>query len=153
VPGRAETKFRPWRAPSLGDVLSAQGDLPAALKSFQNSYVISQRRAHADPTNPIYQSNLYDDLVEIGIVLTKQGDLPGALKVFRDSLATVQRPGQDWHALDRTLGVDIGKWANRRFGEAWSTSPDDYPIDIEDRNEHLPLFASWAMYERKIEGR
>ena len=62
-------------------------------------------------------------------------------------------PGQDWHALDQTLGADIGKWAKRRFGEAWSTSPDDYPIDIEERNEHLPLFVSWATYERKIEGR
>jgi hypothetical protein len=62
-------------------------------------------------------------------------------------------PGQDWHDLDQRLGGDMGKWAKRRFGAAWETCLDAYPIDCEDRGEHLPLFFAWALCERKIDGR
>lgn len=62
-------------------------------------------------------------------------------------------PGQDWHDLDRQLGFDIGKWASRRFGAVWETGLADYPMDCQDRNEHLALFFAWATCERKIEGR
>jgi hypothetical protein len=30
---------------------------------------------------------------------------------------------------------------------------DKYPIEFEERTEHLPLFHAWAVYERKIDGR
>jgi len=62
-------------------------------------------------------------------------------------------PGQDWHDLDRRISNDIGHWAKRRFGSVWETCADDYPIDFEDREEHVPLFFAWATCERKIEGR
>ena len=62
-------------------------------------------------------------------------------------------PGQEWHDLDGQLDNDRGQWAKRRFSEAWMTCADQYPIDFEDRSEHIPLFAAWATCERKIEGR
>jgi hypothetical protein len=62
-------------------------------------------------------------------------------------------PGQDWHDLDQRISNNIGQWAKRRFGAVWETCADDYPIDFEDREEHIPLFFAWATCERKIEGR
>jgi SEC-C motif len=62
-------------------------------------------------------------------------------------------PGQDWYDLDRRLSANMGPWAKRRFGKEWSTCLEKYPIELEERVEHLPLFQAWAIYERKIDGR
>lgn len=62
-------------------------------------------------------------------------------------------PGQEFHDLDQRLASEIGRWAARRFGRVWETSLDAYPIEIEERKEHLSLFFAWASCERKLEGR
>jgi hypothetical protein len=62
-------------------------------------------------------------------------------------------PGQELHELDHRLFLDIGHWAGRRFRAVMETCLDDYPIDIEEREEHGPLFAAWMFYECKVEGR
>jgi hypothetical protein len=62
-------------------------------------------------------------------------------------------PGQDLHELDHRLFVDMGTWARRRFQVETAGAYDKYPIDFGERDEHLPLFAAWVTYERKLEGR
>jgi hypothetical protein len=62
-------------------------------------------------------------------------------------------PGQDLHELDHRLLVDMGTWARRRFQVETAEAYDKYPIDFGERDEHLPLFAAWGTYERKLEGR
>ena len=62
-------------------------------------------------------------------------------------------PGQELHELDHRLFLDIGKWADRRFGGAMDANLGEYPIDIEGHEEHFPLFAAWMLYECKFEGR
>ena len=62
-------------------------------------------------------------------------------------------PGQDLHDLDQRLFVAMGRWARRRFPAETAGAYDEYPIDFGERDEHLPLFAAWVTYERKLEGR
>ena len=78
-------------------------------------------------------------------------------KYKRCCLATdkqaVRPPGQNLHDLDQQLLLDMVKWARRRFHQEMKLAYDDYPIDFEEREEHLPLFGAWMTYEYKIEGR
>jgi hypothetical protein len=42
----------------IGDVLRDQGDLPAALVSFQSAMRIAERLAQSDPTNATWRRDL-----------------------------------------------------------------------------------------------
>jgi len=70
----------------------------------------------------------------------------------KDEQAT-RPPGQDLHELDHRLFVDMGTWARRRFHMETAGAYDECPIDFGERDEHMPLFAAWVTYERKLEGR
>jgi tetratricopeptide (TPR) repeat protein len=75
----------------LGDVQQAQGDLAAALKSYQAGLAIAERLAKADPGNAGWQRDLSVTYERIGNVQMGQGDLAGALKSYSDSLAIAER--------------------------------------------------------------
>ena len=69
----------------LGDVQQAQGDLAAALTSYQASLAIVERLAKADPGNAGWQRDLSVSYGKIGDVQQAQGDLAAALTSYRVS--------------------------------------------------------------------
>ncbi len=75
----------------IGDVLTAQGDLAAALTSYQASHDIFERLAKADPGNAGRQRNLSVSHNKIGNVQQAQGDLAAALTSYQASLAIAER--------------------------------------------------------------
>jgi tetratricopeptide (TPR) repeat protein len=96
----------------LGDVLVAQGDLPAALKSFRDGLAIRERLAQSDRGNAGWQRDLSVSYDRVGDVLVAQGDLPAALKSFRDGLAIRERLAQSDRGnagWQRDLSVSLNK--------------------------------------------
>ena len=75
----------------IGDVLVAQGNLTAALKSFRASLTIRERLAKADAGNAGWQSDLAVSFSRIGEVLVARGNLEEALKSFRASHDIIER--------------------------------------------------------------
>ncbi len=71
----------------IGDVQRAQGDLAAALTSYQASHDIFERLAKAVPGNAGWQRNLSVSHDRIGDVQQAQGDLAAALTSYQASLA------------------------------------------------------------------
>ena len=71
-----------------------QGNLPAALTSYQASLAIAERLAQADPGNAGWQRDLSVSHNKIGDVLVAQGNLPAALTSYRASLAIRERLAQ-----------------------------------------------------------
>ena len=65
----------------------AQGDLAAALTSYQASLAIAERLAKADPGNAGWQRDLSVSHNKIGDVQQAQGDLAAALTSYQASLA------------------------------------------------------------------
>ena len=61
----------------------AQGNLPAALTSYQASFAIRDRLAKSDPGNAEWQSELAVSYDKIGDVLMAQGNLPEALTSYQ----------------------------------------------------------------------
>ena len=92
----------------------AQGDLPAALTSYQASLAIRDRLAQADPGNAGWQRDLSVSHNKIGDVQRAQGDLPAALTSYQASLAietgwpkrTPEMPGGS--ATSRSRITEIG---------------------------------------------
>ena len=70
---------------------SAQGDLSAALKSYQASMGIRRKLAERDPGNAQWQRDLVVSHVKIGDVQSAQGDLGGALKSFQASMEIARK--------------------------------------------------------------
>jgi tetratricopeptide (TPR) repeat protein len=75
----------------LGDVQSAQGDLPGALASFRQSLTIAEKLARQDPSNAQWQRDLSVSYNKLGDMQSAQGDLPGALASFRQSLTIAEK--------------------------------------------------------------
>jgi len=98
----------------IGDVQSAQGDLAAALTSYQASHDIFERLAKADPGNAGWQRDLSVSHNKIGDVQSAQGDLAAALTSYQASLAIRDRltkadPGNaGWQ---RDLALSYGRVA------------------------------------------
>jgi hypothetical protein len=67
----------------IGDVLRAQGNLPAALASFKASLAIADRLAKADPGNAGWQRDLALSHGRVATVLARQGERERALGAFR----------------------------------------------------------------------
>jgi tetratricopeptide (TPR) repeat protein len=78
----------------IGNVLRAQGNLPAALDAFKASLAIRDRLAKADPGNAGRQRDLSVSHDRIGDVLRAQGNLPAALDAFKASHAIFDRLAQ-----------------------------------------------------------
>jgi tetratricopeptide (TPR) repeat protein len=86
-----QTSYNFWAKLGLGDVLVAQGNLPEALKAYQDGLAIAERLARADPGNAGWQRDLSVSYEKIGNVLVDQGNLPEALKAYQDGLAIRER--------------------------------------------------------------
>ncbi len=78
----------------IGDVQVAQGNLPAALKSYQASMRIRERLAQADAGNAEWQRDLSVSHEKIGDVQVPQGNLAGALESYRASMRIRERLAQ-----------------------------------------------------------
>jgi tetratricopeptide (TPR) repeat protein len=74
-----------------GDLLRDQGELKAALASYEKSFVIKERLAQAKPSDIGRQRDLSVVQERIGHVLGEQGDLAGALAAHREALITRRR--------------------------------------------------------------
>jgi tetratricopeptide (TPR) repeat protein len=75
----------------IGDVLTAQGNLPGALASFHASLALAERLAAADPGEADWQRGVAVSHNKLGDVLRAQGNLPGALAAVETSLAIAER--------------------------------------------------------------
>ena len=75
----------------FGDTYFTLGDLPAALKAFNDGLAIQQRLAIADPNNTLWQGDLALLDARVGSVLAEQGKLDDGLKAHRDALAIWER--------------------------------------------------------------
>ena len=69
----------------------AQGNLPAALSSYQAGLAIRERLAKSDPGNAGWQRDLAVSYDRVGDVQVAQGDLPAALGSYQASLAIIDR--------------------------------------------------------------
>jgi hypothetical protein len=72
-------------------VQQAQGDLAAALASYQAALAIRERLAKADPGNVGWQRDLSVSDQRIGDVQQAQGDLAAALASYQADLAIAER--------------------------------------------------------------
>ena len=75
----------------IGDAQRAQGDLSAALKSYQASMEIRRKLAERDPGNAQWQRDLSVSHNKIGDVQSAQGDLGGALKSFQADMEIARK--------------------------------------------------------------
>jgi tetratricopeptide (TPR) repeat protein len=106
----------------LGDVLIAQGDLAAARVRFQDSLVIAQRLAAADPSSASLQRDVSVSLDKLGDVLIAQGDLAAARVRFQDSLVIRQRlAAADPSSASLQRDVVVSMWRLRRFPDSGIT--------------------------------
>ena len=75
----------------VGEALDKQGNLPEALRAFENALAIQDRLANADPGNADVRTNLATYYQRAGDVLKAQGNTPQAMKSFQESLAIRER--------------------------------------------------------------
>ena len=89
-----------------------QGNLPAALTSYQASLAIAERLAKSDPGNAGWQRDLSVSYNKVGNVEVAQGNLTEALASYQASLAIRERLGKSdpgnagWQS---DLAVSYGK--------------------------------------------
>ena len=88
-----QKRARSRRRPTTGSAtcMVTQGDLAAALKSYQDSLAIIERLARSDPGNSEWQRDLAVSYENIGAVQEAQGELAAALKSYQDGLAIFER--------------------------------------------------------------
>jgi tetratricopeptide (TPR) repeat protein len=72
---------------NVGDVLLAQGDIAAALTSYQAAFAIADRSSKSDPTNTTSQRDQAISYRKLGEALAKKGDRDAAVENFRAALA------------------------------------------------------------------
>ncbi|AEJ03239.1 tetratricopeptide TPR_2 [Nitrosomonas sp. Is79A3] len=121
---------------ALGDIQTVQGDLTAALKSFQNSLAIAERLAQSDPGNAGWQRDLSISYSKIGGIQTAQGDLPAALKSYQASHAIFERlaqsdPGNAGWQRDLSVSFD-------RIGDI-QTAQGDLPAALKSFQNSLAI--------------
>jgi tetratricopeptide (TPR) repeat protein len=75
----------------VGDVQAEQGDLPAALTSYQADLSIMERLAKSDAGNAGWQDGLSVSYDRVGEVQVSQGNLAGALTAFQAAFAIRDR--------------------------------------------------------------
>jgi hypothetical protein len=97
-----------------GDVQRAQGDLAAALTSYQASLAIAERLAKADPGNAGWQRDLALSYGRIALIETRQGIRGDTLTGFqqgRDIIVQLMRQSPD----NATLPKDL-TWFDSQIG-------------------------------------
>ena len=99
------------RTSRVGDVQVAQGNLPAALASYQAGLAIADRLAKSDPGNAGWQRDLSVSYDKVGDVQVAQGNLPAALTSYQAGLAIADRlaksdPGNAGWQRDLSVSYD-----------------------------------------------
>ena len=79
------------RGEKLGNLATAQGNLPEAQRLFGESLRIRQRLAESDPANAAWQRDLSVSFGQLGALASSQGNLPEAQRLFGESLRIRQR--------------------------------------------------------------
>ncbi|HRD65404.1 MAG TPA: ATP-binding protein, partial [Candidatus Competibacter sp.] len=69
----------------------AQGNLPAALKTYRDGLAIRERLAQADPGNAGWQRDLSVSYSKIGTIFRKTGDRTNALKALEEGQTIMVR--------------------------------------------------------------
>jgi tetratricopeptide (TPR) repeat protein len=96
----------------FGDTYKMQGNLPEALKSYQEGFAIREKLAKANPADAGWQRGLSLSYDELGDVQDAQGHLPEALGYYRraleisEALAKSQPDNAGWQ---RDLGISEHK--------------------------------------------
>ncbi|MEM7023771.1 MAG: tetratricopeptide repeat protein [Pseudomonadota bacterium] len=104
---------------SLGDVLVAQGDLPAALECYRSSMAGRERLRAADPSNAERQRDVSVSLVKIGDVLLHQGQIAEAVVSHRAALEIAENLAlADPTNVDRQHDLSI---LHHKIGDALSS--------------------------------
>jgi tetratricopeptide (TPR) repeat protein len=93
---------------NIGDVLRAQGDLPAALESFRASLTITERLAKADPGNARWQSDLSQSLNKNAGVQIAAGKREEGLANYSKSLAILEKLAAVIEAAETESGGKTG---------------------------------------------
>ena len=75
----------------IGDVLRAQGNLPAALEAYRASLAIRDRLAKADPGDAGWQHDVALSLQRMGLVASQQRQRETAVKAYRRGLEIMLR--------------------------------------------------------------
>jgi tetratricopeptide (TPR) repeat protein len=75
----------------LGELATAQGNLPEAQRLFGEDLRIAQRLAESDPANAEWQRDLSVSLNKLGELAVAQGNLPEAQRLFGEALLIRQR--------------------------------------------------------------
>ena len=75
----------------VGDLATAQGNLPEAQRLFGESLRIRQRLAESDPANAKWQRDLSVSFNKLGDLSMAQGNLPEAQRLCGESLHIAQR--------------------------------------------------------------
>ena len=73
----------------VGNAQKAQGDLPAALTSYQESLATRDRLAKSDPGNAEWRRRLAYSYTDVGDVQMAQGDLSAAQTSYQANLAII----------------------------------------------------------------
>ena len=76
---------------NIGDVLVAQGDLPAALSSFRDGLKIRQTLAAKDAGNSQWQRDLFVSFIRIAKVLVQENNRGEAFQYFDQGLGIMER--------------------------------------------------------------
>jgi tetratricopeptide (TPR) repeat protein len=79
----------------VGNVQLAQGNLPAALTSYQASFAIMDRLAKSDSGNADWQRDLAASISKLGDVLIKEGKTADAIQKYRVCLDIMSRLAAD----------------------------------------------------------
>ncbi len=147
----ADDRDRSVANSAVGDVLVAQGDLPAALTAYRASLGIRETLAKRDPGNSEWQRDLSVSHNKIGDVLVAQGDLPAALTAYRASLGIAETlakrdPGNSqWQ---RDLIVSYVKLSQVTGDKAYVKRAFDIAQTMQQRGTLVPRDA-WMVRKLK----
>ena len=100
----------------VGDVQMAQGNLPAALKSYQVEPRDPRASRQIYPGNARWQRDLSVSYENVGDVQMAQGDLPAALKSYQAGLAIRERLAKSDARQCRLATRSVG-FLQRRIGD------------------------------------
>ena len=75
----------------IGRIQEVQGDLEAALKSYQDGLNIAQKLAREDPSNKEWQRDLWVSFNKIGDIQKTHDNLKGSLISYQDGLKIVKK--------------------------------------------------------------
>ena len=118
----------------------AQGNLPAALTSYQAGLAIMERLAKSDPGNAGWQRDLSVSYKKVGDVQVAQGNLPAALTSYQAGLAITERlaksdPGNAGWQRDLSVSYEQGR---RRAGGAGQSAGRAGLLSGEPRHHGPP---------------